>query len=194
MAEKLGLIDEIEEWVLFTAMNTAKSWEDNANTGDKIFINVSPVQIKPELLDIVKNALSSTGFLPQNLVIELSENILDGHLHENRAMMDSLCDLGVQLAIDDFGTGHLSLEPIKLFPIKYIKLDKSLIHDIPLKKENAKVLDVIFALSQAMSITTVGEGIESQDQHDYLSRSGCDYFQGFMLSAPLSKNDISGKS
>ncbi|NNE38818.1 MAG: EAL domain-containing protein, partial [Gammaproteobacteria bacterium] len=162
MAEKLGLIDQVEEWVLFTAMKTAKSWQKNVSTGDKIFINISPLQIKPELLEIVRNALSATGFLPENLVIELSENILDMHLHDNREMMDSLCDLGVQLAIDDFGTGHLSLEPIKLFPIKYIKLDKSLINNFSENNENAKVLDVIFAVSQAMSITTVAEGIETQ--------------------------------
>jgi EAL domain-containing protein (putative c-di-GMP-specific phosphodiesterase class I) len=175
-------------------MKTAKSWQDNDNTGDKIFINISPLQIKPGLLEIVSNALSSTGFLPENLVIELSENILDAHLHDNRKMLDSLCDLGVQLAIDDFGTGHLSLEPIKLFPIKYIKLDKSLINKFPVNNENAKVLDVIFAVSRAMLITTVAEGIETQEQFDCLRGYGCDYYQGFMLSAPLAVNKILGKS
>ncbi len=194
LAEKLGVIDQIEEWVLYTAMKTAKSWQDNDNTGDKIFINISPLQIKPGLLEIVSNALSSTGFLPENLVIELSENILDAHLHDNRKMLDSLCDLGVQLAIDDFGTGHLSLEPIKLFPIKYIKLDKSLINKFPVNNENAKVLDVIFAVSRAMLITTVAEGIETQEQFDCLRGYGCDYYQGFMLSAPLAVNKILGKS
>jgi len=76
------------------------------------FINISPLQIKARLLEIVQNALTISRFKPENLVIELSENILDAHLNDNRNVIESLCALGVQLAIDDFGTGHLSLEPI----------------------------------------------------------------------------------
>lgn len=190
LAEKAGLLDEIEEWVLLTAMQTAQSWEEENSKGEKIFINVSPLQIKSKLLEIVQNALSISQFKPENLVIELSENILDANLHENRKVIESLCELGVQLAIDDFGTGHLSLEPIKLFPIKYIKLDKCLIKNFPLNAQDEKILDMIFSLSQAMSITIIGEGVESEEQFKWLVDRRCDYFQGFMLSSPLSVKGV----
>ncbi len=190
LAEKVGLLDEIEEWVLLTAMQTAQSWEEEKSKGEKIFINVSPLQIKSKLLEIVQNALAISQFKPENLVIELSEKNLDANLHENRKVIENLCELGVQLAIDDFGTGHLSLEPIKLFPIKYIKLDKCLIKNMPLNVQDEKILDMIFSLSQAMSITVIGEGIESEEQFKCLADRRCDYFQGFMLSSPLSVAEV----
>ena len=85
---------------------------------------------------------------------------------------------------------HLSLEPIKLFPIKYIKLDKCLIKNMPLNVQDEKILDMIFSLSQAMSITVIGEGIESEEQFKCLADRRCDYFQGFMLSSPLSVAEV----
>ena len=186
IAEESGLIRHIGSFVLEEACKLLAKWEKEKNRHISISINVSALQLKSDdFVDEVKNAILKYKINPKYLELELTESAL---MNNNEALMIlyALRSLGVKLVIDDFGTGYSSLSYLKKFPLDTLKVDKSFIDDIPHDKDNTAITKAIVEMGHIMNFTIVAEGVETQEQLQYLQSIGCDVFQGYLESKPIS--------
>ncbi|WP_246215985.1 putative bifunctional diguanylate cyclase/phosphodiesterase [Microvirga makkahensis] len=182
LAEDIGLIEPIGEWVLHRACREAATWPE----GIRVAINLSPAQFNSgKLVDCVSSALSCSALDPGRLELEITESVL---LLKNEATMTALHrlrDLGVQIAMDDFGTGYSSLSYLRSFPFDKIKIDRSFVHELGENKQSTAIIRAITGLGKSLESTTVAEGIETIEQLEHLRADGCDEVQGFLLSRPV---------
>ncbi len=182
LAEETGMILPIGEWVLNTACNEATRWPADV----KVAVNLSPVQFRGNRLErIIEQALERSGLRPGRLELEITESIL---LSDDEATLDTLHrvrDLGVGISMDDFGTGYSSLSYLHKFPFDKIKIDRSFIIDITRKEAGREVVRAITALSKGLGMTTVAEGVETNEQLRLLRLEGCTEVQGYLFSPPV---------
>jgi diguanylate cyclase (GGDEF)-like protein len=195
VAEENQLIVPIGEWCLSEACRTAAAWlASYPDAGDlKICVNVSAVQLaRPELVDAVVGALSSSGLDPASLCLEVTESVL---MTAPGTYLEALLGLklvGVSLAVDDFGTGYSSLAYLKRFPIDVVKIDRGFIDGLERSDERGRsVLRAVVQLSDALGMTSVAEGVETADQAQLLEESGCFGAQGYYFGRPQDAPDIS---
>ncbi len=183
LAEEIGLINGIGEWVLRTACKEALSWDDQIG----VAVNVSPHQLDGScrFINVVKNALQASGLPPRRLELEITESALlrtgtdvVGLLHELRA-------LGVRISMDDFGTGYSSLSQLRSFPFDKIKIDRSFVQDLATDAESAAVVRAIAALGTSLGMPTTAEGVETQEQAVLIRDCGCSTIQGYLVSKPV---------
>jgi diguanylate cyclase (GGDEF)-like protein/PAS domain S-box-containing protein len=188
VAEELGLIAPIGEWVLRTACAEAVKWPDEIN----VAVNLSPVQLmNKNFVEIVVSALAMSRLPASRLELELTEQVFVQETETIRANLDRLRELGVRLTMDDFGVGYCSLNYLRRFPFSKLKIDRSFIKDIPGKTEATAIVRAIASLAHSLGMTTTAEGVETQRQLDEVRASGCTEMQGFFLSAPLSAAELS---
>ena len=182
LAEETGLILPIGEWVLVTACREAATWPD----GVKVAVNLSPVQFRGNRLNaMIAQALEESRLPPHRLDVEITESIL---LSDDEATLDMLHrvrDLGVGISMDDFGTGYSSLSYLHKFPFDKIKIDRSFITDITRKDGGRELVRAITALSRGLGMTTVAEGVETDEQLRLLRLEGCTEVQGYLFSPPV---------
>ena len=182
IAEEIGLIATLGDWVLKQACEEAATWPDHLS----IAVNLSPVQVRGSgLAASVAMALGASGLAPSRLELEITESVLLFESDANRAVLEQLQALGVSISIDDFGTGYSSLSYLRSFPIDKIKIDRSFVRDL---EDNAGCLAIIRAvvtLGQSLGITTLAEGVETRSQFDRLTAEGCTQVQGYLFSPPL---------
>lgn len=185
IAEESKLIVSIGDWVLRQACSQAKLWQSRFG---QLFIavNVSARQFRdPGFADNVERIVSETGCPPDVLELEVTETMLMSQTTETMAILNDLSGRGFQLSLDDFGTGYSSLAYLKRFPINKLKIDRSFVSDLPHDKDDAAIAQVIVSLSNHMGMRVVAEGIETQEQAEFLRELGCTYGQGFLFSQPL---------
>jgi len=186
LAEESGLIVPMGEWVLFEACRQAAAWQEAGLPALPVAVNLSAQQFKRgDILDTVAQALRRSGLRPELLELELTESLL---LHDTAAVMETLHRLkkiGVQLSIDDFGTGYSSLAYLKRLAVDKLKIDQSFVRDVTGAAENAAIVKAIIQLGHAMQLTVIAEGVESQQQLDFLRAHGCDQAQGYLVSKPV---------
>ncbi|HKJ65321.1 MAG TPA: EAL domain-containing protein [Desulfopila sp.] len=191
IAEESGLIGPIGEWVLRNARTQAQLWQQAGKPPLRVAVNISGHQfLKPDIVDTIEGILAETGLNPSLLDLELTESIL---MEVADSMIEPLIDLkmrGVQLSIDDFGTGYSSLSYLKHFPINRIKIDRSFVRDITNVRDNAVIVEAIIAMARSLSLTVVGEGVETEEELDYLAALGCDEIQGYYFSKPVAPEDL----
>jgi diguanylate cyclase (GGDEF)-like protein len=181
LAEELGLIVPIGEWVLRTACTQAAKWPANL----KLAVNLSAAQFKRgNLLAIVRGALADSGLAPERLELEITESVLLTQNAYNLALLRSLKELGVAIVLDDFGTGFSSLSYLRMFPFDTIKIDRSFVCDMSTREDCAAIVGAVTTLSRTLGIRTTAEGVETREQFELLRAAGCTLAQGFMLSRP----------
>jgi diguanylate cyclase (GGDEF)-like protein len=191
LAEEVGLIEQIGQWVLRRAVTAAAHWHRGNPPGPYVSVNVSAHQLRrPGFAESVDRELTTAGLPPANLMLELTESVLLREDDTAWAQLAALRDTGVRLAIDDFGTGSSSLSYLVQTPIDVIKIDKSFIASLSSSRERA-IVDGIVRLAETLGLRVVAEGIETAADRDLLAEMGCPFGQGFLYSTPLSSADAS---
>ena len=187
IAEESGLITPISEWVMAAACKQARLWRDSELPPITMAINLSPRQIEhPQFVDKFVHALHK--YMPdgQGIEIEITESTLMRDMDGAVCKLRKLADMGVEISIDDFGTGYSSLSYLKKLPINTIKIDRSFIHDLTGHMNNGSTIVAgIAAMAKGLKLKVVAEGVETQEQLDYLQALGCDTYQGFLFSRPV---------
>ncbi|WP_291717966.1 EAL domain-containing protein [Magnetospirillum sp. 64-120] len=191
LAENMGLISEIGAWVLKAACRQSQSWFDLGLPRVRIAVNVSTLQFREgDLAELVKQALQESGLPPQFLELEITESVLMQRVDENAQVLQELRAMGIHISIDDFGTGYSSLSYLKRMPIDALKIDRSFVKDITEDGDGAAIVSTIINLAHNLKLRAVAEGVETQDQADFLRQRGCDEIQGFLVSRPVSAEDL----
>ena len=187
MAEETGLILPLGHWALATVCEQLAAWAKwPPAAGLSIAVNVSVRQFRhPDFVDQVMAEIRRTGIKPERLKLELTETLLADGMDVTLARMGTLKALGVTLALDDFGMGYSALSSLKRLPLDQLKIDKSFVAEILTDRADAAISRAIVTLAHSLNLMVVAEGVETQDQHDFLIAEGCDQFQGFLFSAPL---------
>ncbi|WP_296447098.1 EAL domain-containing protein [Rhodoferax sp. UBA5149] len=192
LAEETGLILPLGHWVLETAcMQLAKWATQPAMAHFTIAVNVSAHQFRqPGFVDQVLTVLKNSGANPQRLKLELTESLLVSNLQEVVEKMFTLKAQGVGFSLDDFGTGYSSLSYLKRLPLDYLKIDRSFVQDVLNHPNDAAIAKTIITLAQNLGMGVIAEGVETAAQRDFLARSGCFSYQGFLFSRPLPLEDF----
>nr|WP_297751365.1 EAL domain-containing protein [Hydrogenophaga sp.] len=187
VAEDTGLILPLGQWVLETACEQLAAWADRPQTANlSIAVNVSVRQFRhPDFVDMVMAAIQRTGIRPHRLKLELTESLLADRMEITIEKMGMLKALGVTLSLDDFGVGYSSLSVLKRLPLDQLKIDKGFVADVLTDPNDAAISRAIIALAQSLSLQVVAEGVETQEQRDFLAYQGCDQFQGHLFAKPL---------
>ncbi len=185
LAETSGQIVAIGEWVLRTAVTQLKAWMDAGVPPMVVAVNLSAVQFRhPALPDTVLRALTDAGLPAQYLELELTESVT-ANPAAAISMMDALHGLGVRLSLDDFGTGYSSLSHLKRFPLHTLKIDQSFVRDIDTDPDDRAIVQAIIQMARALELQTIAEGVETDAQHQFLRREGCDMMQGYYFGRPM---------
>jgi len=191
IAEESGLILSLGQWLISMACQHCNQIQETGLSDITTAINISGIQIRENnFIDTVRNALEKSGIEPGCLELELTESIL---MDDSALVIDKvnqLKTLGVHVAIDDFGTGFSSMNYLKSFPINKLKIDKSFISGLPQSSEDMAITRAIIAMAHGMNIKVVAEGVEHNDQVDFLCEQGCDVFQGYYYARPMPFDDF----
>ncbi|MDH5393746.1 MAG: EAL domain-containing protein [Gammaproteobacteria bacterium] len=187
LLEDIGLIYDVGSWVLISACQQLQQWIDAGVAPLRISVNVSAKQFRnPNLLETVKSALTLSGLKPELLELELTETMFVDNTEHAIEIMHQLKKLGVSLSIDDFGSGYSSLSYLKLFPVDYLKIDRSFIKDLNTDHKDAAITTTIIALAKSLNLGLIAEGVENEFQMQFLRDQKCDELQGYLFSQPES--------
>jgi len=188
IAEEIGLIRDIGDWVLLESCQKMSDWHKrylNKSHLD-IHVNISIKQLRASgFVDRLKEILDLTGLKPSRLKLEITENVFTENIEQIAVVLDQLTLLGIQILIDDFGTGYSSLGYIRRFPISTLKLDRTFLFPSKGNRSNEEIIKAILALANQLGLKIVAEGVETEEQADYLDELKCHFGQGFLFSRPL---------
>lgn len=186
LAEQAGFMGEIGHWVLRTACDTAARWRTAGYEFGHICVNLSAREfVQQDVVANVKEALRETGLEPWMLELEITESVAMHNIENVFSVLSELRAMGVRVAIDDFGTGYSSMSYLKLFPITTLKIAQDFMADVHEDPQSAAIASTVIDLCHALDLDIVAEGVEHQDQLDFLRARGCNVIQGFLFSAPV---------
>jgi|GEM_PF-1281695 len=191
LAEEMGLIVPIGDWVLREACRQAVEWQQQGMPDIRIGVNVAGPQIVEEgFVDSVSSAIVSSGIEPHRLDLEVTENFVLRQPDRTIKTLEELKALGVHLSLDDFGTGYSSLSYLKRLPINTLKIDQSFVRDIGTDQDDEAIVRAIIVLCKSMGIEALAEGVEESAQLEFVMRSGCSLIQGYYYSRPLPAEQV----
>jgi diguanylate cyclase (GGDEF)-like protein len=187
LAEEIGFIVPMGEWVIRQACATAAQWPDNLH----VAVNISAIQFRsPGLMQVIVSALAASGLAPTRLEIEITESVLLHNKEATLAVLHQLRALGIRIAMDDFGTGYSSLTYLQSFPFDKIKIDRSFVKNITENSSSLTIVRAVAALANGMGMTATAEGVETAEQLHSIVSEGCTEMQGFLFSRPLPAAEI----
>ncbi len=191
VAEHSGLINPIGEWVLREALKTAAVWREMAGYDITMHVNVSAHQLmQPGFVDQVQSALRDTGLPSDVLDLEMTESALIEDSKRAECLLGALAQIGVKIALDDFGTGFSSLSYLKHLPVNVIKIDKSFIDDLTHGERDGALVEAILTIGNRLGFDIIAEGVETEEQLNWLLAHGCRYLQGYHFSRPMTQTDF----
>ncbi len=193
LAEETGQIVDIGEWVLGHALSRLMAWTDKITEPPfhNLAINVSPRQFhQADFTTYIKRIIAEAGANPAYLTLELTEGVLINNLADTIKKMEALKKLGVRFSIDDFGTGYSSLSYLKRLPLDEIKIDRSFVRDVTTDPDDANLVETIVTMAEHLGLEVVAEGVETEEQLEFLREKGCRVFQGYYFSRPLPVEDF----
>ncbi|MFK8019094.1 MAG: putative bifunctional diguanylate cyclase/phosphodiesterase [Pseudomonadales bacterium] len=191
IAEECGLIIEVGDWVLNEACRQQVSWREQGVGDIVVAVNLSSVQFQnADLVSSIKRTVLSAGMSPGKLELEITESGIMDKGETVIELLQELNEFGLKLAIDDFGTGYSSLSYLKHFPVHHLKIDRDFVTELPHNKDDAAIARTIISMGHSMKLKVVAEGVETEDQLQFLRDEQCDYAQGYYISRPVAANDF----
>ena len=186
IAETNGLINLLGAWALKSACVQLKQFEEVAKRPLYISVNISPRQFRNDkFLDVLDDAISFSGLSGEKLVLEITEGTLMIDPVHAETILSKMADRKARIAIDDFGTGYSSLAYLKRFPISVLKIDRTFIRDLPGSDKDAAICNAVLDLAKHLDLSVVAEGVETEEQYEYIKRRGCQYIQGYLTGKPM---------
>lgn len=191
LAEELGLINQIGEWVLHTACAALAAWHQQGLSHLTLSVNLSAVQLRnPQLPALIAQVLQTHALPAGALTLEVTESVAMQDPLASVQRLAQIRALGVRLALDDFGTGYSSLAYLQRLPLDYLKLDRTFVCDLETNPNDAAICTATIGLAHHLGLAVVAEGVETPGQHDFLKGLGCDMCQGYLFSRPLSHGAV----
>jgi len=189
LAEETGLIVSIGEWVLRQAAFDTRRWQDRFRLPLRISVNLSALQLRqPNLIEVVRRALTDSGLDPRTLELEVTESISVKSIPNLLETLQGLRELGLSIAIDDFGTGQSSLDYIRRFPADRIKIDQVFVRNIGVDPDDEAIVRATIHMAHSLNLGVVAEGVEYEEHFAFLREHGCEELQGFLFCRPLPPN------
>ena len=191
-AEEFGMVVGINRQVMHMAMKQAKAWHNEGLYFGRVSINISIEQIEDKnFVGLVQSLLHATKCNPNWITLELTEGQIMKDPKTAIAILEQLNSLGIMIAVDDFGTGYSSLSYLKHLPIGELKIDRSFIMDIPGNEDDMAIVDSIIAISKSLKLDLIAEGVETQEQKEFLLARGCKRVQGYLYARPMPAEEVS---
>lgn len=195
LAEKTGLIIPLGNWVVNEACRQLSEWRKQGHLQWTVAVNLSTLQFEqPNLVQTINNALKQHDVPPQKLILEVTETTAMNNPDESVRVLTALTDTGIQASIDDFGTGYSSLLYLKRLPASELKIDRAFVRQLGKEGDDASIVSAIVALASTLKLKVVAEGVETEEQRDFLTDLGCDTLQGYLLGKPVSAESITAYS
>ncbi|TKB78061.1 MAG: EAL domain-containing protein [Nitrospira sp.] len=191
VAIETGMIQKLDQEVLFVACRQNKAWQDAGCTPIRVSVNVSNSFFHGALLtSAIARALQETQLDPECLELELTESITMRHVEASITMLQELRAMGVRLSIDDFGTGYSSLSHLQRFPLNILKIDQSFVLGVTRNAANASITRAIISLAHSMNLSVLAEGVETEEQLELLRQQECDQVQGYIFGRPMPEEEF----
>lgn len=191
IAEEIGLIGKIGEWVLNTACRQLFKWHEQGYENLKVSVNLSARQFQqPELVRTIREIIEDTHIKAEWLELEITEGLAMHDLEHTIGILGQLKDMGIGISLDDFGKGYSSLNYLKVLPISNLKIDKTFIHGFNSSSNQTKITRALISLAHNMNLSVTAEGVENMAQLDFLLKEGCDIAQGYYFSKPQQASDL----
>lgn len=191
MAEQIGMIKPLTEWVLTTACSQSALWKKSGFSGIRMAVNISPSHfLDRDLIPLLNSVIKETGMLPSNLELEVTEGVVQTN-QENLTVFEQLKALGILLAIDDFGIGYSSFASLKHLSVDFLKIDKYFIDDMLTDQKSKLLISSIIEMGHNLGHKVTAEGVEKKEQVIMLQELGCDNVQGYFFSKPINADEVS---
>jgi EAL domain-containing protein (putative c-di-GMP-specific phosphodiesterase class I) len=191
LAEETNLILQVGDWVLNRVCEDYRLWQRSLPSPGRVSVNLSLKQLQQQrFLDNVRAIFKKHGVSPTSLELEITESTLMDDADRTIRILDSLYGMGLHLAIDDFGTGYSSLSALQQFPISTLKIDKSFVRDVAVDEDDATIVATIIKMAHSLKMDVVAEGVESQEQLEFLREHECDYVQGHLFGDPMTAEGL----
>lgn len=193
LAEESDLIGSLGAWALRTACAQTRAWQQSGHAPIRVAVNVSSKQFRlGNLLQAVEGAIQASALDPRHLVLELTESMIMENSEATSKILHQLKALGVKLSVDDFGTGYSSLSNLKRFPLDELKIDCSFVKGVPSDADDAAIVTAIVQMARALGLVVVAEGVETEEQLEFLRERGCDQYQGYYCSKAVPAAEWAG--
>ena len=191
LAEETGLIIPVGEWILRNSMQQIAKWHAEGLHTGRLAINISMLQLqKNDFIPLLKMMLKETMCQPQWLEMEVTESQVMKNPEQTILTLQEISRLGINISIDDFGTGYSSLSYLKRLPIDTLKIDRSFVKDIPEDEEDVAIVKAVIALARSLNLRVIAEGVETQEQKEFLVKNGCSNIQGYLYAKPMPADEM----
>ena len=191
IAEESNLILQLGDWVFNQVCADYRYWQRCLAAPDKVSLNLSLRQLQQlRFLDKLQGMFRAHGVSPTCLELEITETTLMDDAERTVQLLNALYGMGLHLTIDDFGTGYSSLSALQQFPITTLKIDQSFVRDVAIDKDDAAIVTAIIVMAHNLNLEVVAEGVESEQQLEFLRRHGCDYVQGHLFGEPMTAEGL----